>query len=373
MLAGHTKPDSMLHACHFDELCAFLRSRADREGFDEQWFEAGPLRVKLLFEQACSDLEIGMAFRPAEKTNGTSVCALDPQPHAGLTVYVLQWSAGHVDQALKPFLTDNKKTLQQLSSSDYTQQFVIRDEEHQMLKVFDQKNGIGLLAFRERDLLPPWELFSPLKEFIHLYAHKHSCVLLHAASLVWPDQPDQGVLLVGPGGSGKSTLTAYGVEQGMLTNGDDYVLVDLRDDTPQCWSIYRTIKLHPSSPVLRGKYRWHTWRSDRLTGKSVMLADTVIQGGALLPQVALARVCGVSLKPSLVVHNPKAHSILSDPYRHPYLHSCMSTIQQIPYRIDVTLALAKQLHQSIPYEAHTIEPGIEGLQHALVALEGRRT
>jgi hypothetical protein len=361
----------MVLAAYFDELCAFLRARADREGFDEQWFEAGPLRVKLLVEPGCSDLEIGVAFRSPEKTNGTSVSTLDPQPHAGLTVYVLKWSTGSIDQVLRPFLTDEKKTLQQLSSPDYTQQFVIRDEEHQMLKVFDQKNGIGLLAFRERDLLPPWELFSPLKEFIHLYALKHSCVLLHAASLAWPDQPDQGVLLVGPGGSGKSTLTAYGVEQGMLTNGDDYVLVDLRDDTPQCWSIYRTIKLHPSSPVLRKQNRWHTWRFDRLTGKSVMLADTVSQGGALLPQVALARVCGISLKPSLAVHHPKAHSILSDPYRHPYLHSCMSTIQQIPYRIDVTLSLAKQLHQSIPYEAHTIGPGIEGLQHALIALKGR--
>ncbi len=373
MLAGHTKPDSMLHSCHFDELCAFLRSRADREGFGEQWFEAGPLRVKLLVEPECSNLEIGLAFRPAEQTNGSSVSALDPQPHAGLTIYVLQWSTGSIDQVLRPFLMDKKKTLQQLSSSDYTEQFVIRDDERQMLKVFDHKNGIGLLAFGDRDLLPPWEFFSPLKEFIHLFALKHSCVLLHAASLVSPERPEQGMLLVGPGGSGKSTLTAYAVEQGMLTNGDDYVLVDLRDDLPQCWSIYRTIKLHRSSPVLRNQNRMHTWRFDRLSGKSVMLADTVTQGGALLPQAALSRIYGVSLKQSPVVHNPKAHSILSDPYRHPYLHSCMSTIQQIPYRIDATLALSKKLHQSIPYEAHTIGAGIEGLQQSLVALQRRRT
>jgi len=94
--------------------------------------------------------------------------------------------------------------------------------------------------------------------------------MVHAASLVSPEWPDQGLLLVGPGGSGKSTLTAYAVEQGMHTNGDDYVLVDLRDDMPQCWSIYRTIKLHPSSPVLRKQNRWHTWRSDRLTLLSCM-------------------------------------------------------------------------------------------------------
>jgi len=363
----------MLHSDHFDELCAYLRVRADIEGFGEQRFHFGPLQIKLLVEPGCRDLEIGDAFRPSEKTHGIVFSSLNPQTHVALTIYVLQLSTGSVDQVLRHFLMDKKKTLQQLSSSDHTEQFVIRDDMRQLLKIFDQKNGIGLLAFGDRDLLPPWELFTPLKEFIHLFALKKSCVLLHAASLVSPERPNQGVLLVGPGGSGKSTLTAYAVEQGMLTNGDDYVLVDLRDDLSQCWSIYRTIKLHPSSPVLRKQNRLHAWRSDRLTGKSVMLADTVTQGGALLPQTALSRIYGVSLKQSPAVHNPKAHSIFSDPYRNPYLHSCMSTIQQIPYRIDVTLALSKKLHQSIPYEAHTIGAGIEGLQRSLVALQRHRT
>jgi hypothetical protein len=155
----------------------------------------------------------------------------------------------------------------------------------------------------------------------------------------------------------------------MLTCGDDYVLVDLRQDKPRCWSVYRTLKLHPSSPVLQGKTPWRVWRKDSLTGKSVILADAVDQGGALVPQAMLARVCGVSLEHSPNVYNPKGNEILSNPHRHPYLHSCMSTIQQIPFRMDATLALSKKLHQSIPYSAHTIAPGINGLQQALAAIE----
>ena len=359
----------MLQTVHYDELAAYLPALAKQEGFGDQLFEAGPLTVTLSVSPSCRDLEMGVALRPNDQGNSALISPVGSQPQVNLTVYILQLPKGSIHKSLQPFLTDKKKTLQQLFSSEHTEQFVIRDDERQMLKVFDQKNGIGLLTFGERDLLPSWEFFSPIKEFIHLHALNQSCLLLHAASVVSPDWPDQGMLLVGPGGSGKSTLTAYAIEQGMFTNGDDYVLVDLRHDKPQCWSIYRTIKLHPSSPVLRGKNRWQTWRSDRLSGKSVMLADTVNRGGALLPQAALSRICGVSLKQSTAVHNPKAHSILSDPYRHPYLHSCMSTIQQIPYRIGATLALSKQLHQSIPYSAHTIAPGIEGLQQALVALK----
>ncbi len=360
----------MLQSVQFDELAAYFRDRSNRDGFSSQLFEIGPLDVMLSIAPECAALDMGMALTLAEPSRGISESRSDFQPAAGLTVYVIQLPTGRIDHPLSPFFSLKSHSLQQLSGSNHPKQFVVRYDEHRMIKVFDQVNGIGLLAFEEPTLLPPWELFSPIKEFIHMYALDKSCLLLHAASLVCPSLPDQGALIVGPGGSGKSTLTAYSIEQGMLTNGDDYVLVDLRQDTPLCWSVYRTLKLHPSSPVLQGKNRWKVWRSDSLTNKSVMLVNTVSQGGPLLQQATLSRVCGLSLMQSRAVHNPKAHSIHSDPYRHPYLHSCMSTIQQIPYRIDATLALSKKLHQSIPYVAYTIAPGIEGLQNALSAIKG---
>lgn len=361
----------MLQSVQFDELAAYLRDRSNRDGFSHQLFQIGPLDVTLSIAPECAVLEMGMALTLADPSRVLSESKSDFQQAAGLTVYVIQLPTGRVAHPLSPFFSFKSQSLQQLSGSSHAKQFVVRYDEHKMIKVFDQVNGIGLLAFEELTRLPPWELFSPIKEFIHMHALDKSCLLLHAASLVSPSHSDQGALIVGPGGSGKSTLTAYAIEQGMLTNGDDYVLVDLLQETPLCWSVYRTLKLHPSSPVLQGKNRWKAWRSDSFTDKSVMLVNTVEQGGPLLQQATLSHICGLSLMQSQAVHNPKAHSILSDPYRHPYLHSCMSTIQQIPYRIDATLALSKKLHQSIPYVAHTIAPGIEGLQNALGEIQGK--
>jgi hypothetical protein len=358
-----------LQSTRFDELASYLQSNAIRFGFVNQHFQFGPLKITLLLAPECGALEMDIALTSAKISEAYLVSQSDRRTEASLTVYIIQLPKSSVPRALEPFLTNKIITLQQLSGSDHVKQFFIRDNFHKMLKVFDQENGIGLLAFEDPDLLPPWELFSPIKEFIHLHALSHSCVLLHAASLVPSQKINEAILVVGPGGSGKSTLTAYATEQGMLTNGDDYVLVDLLQDKPQCWSVYRTLKLHPSSPVLRGTNRWRTWRYDSFTGKSVILADTLNRDGPLVSQATLSRICGVSLKKSLDVYNPKAQSIRSDPHRQPYLHSCMSTIQQIPYRIDATLGLSKKLHQLIPYAAYTIAPGIEGLQQALLAIE----
>ena len=352
-----------MHPLPFDELAAHLKQRIELDGFDVQSFQIGPLRLNLAISTDCSPLMIDTALSANRVV--PDVCDDDREVvSADLTVYVLHLSAGNQASCLKPFLHSPAQTLEMLSDPSL-EQFFVRDDERQVLKVFDHKNRLGLLAIADFDCLPSWEIFSPVKEFIHLAALKKNCLLLHGASLVCPGASQEGVLLVGPGGSGKSTLTAYGVTKGMQTNGDDYVLVDLSGKLPQCWSVYRTMKLHPSSPVAQG---WRPWQADPVTGKAVVLLEGVEQDGPLLKQSTLSRICGLSLVQSAKVNNPKAKSIVSHPVRHPYLHSCMSTVQQIPYRIDVTLALAKKLHESIAYSAYTVQPGIQGLQFALAAL-----
>jgi hypothetical protein len=405
MRAGHTKPDVVFQAggepsvdstgkpSRFDELAAYLLGRARRDAFEGQSFRFGPLRITLLIAPECTSLEMGAAFSFGALTSPAldnfddlsnlplQINSVGDEPSEltlGFTIYVLELSDVLFDKYLQPLFSGKPKSLQQLSGPEYAQQFIVGDDEHQTIKVFDLKNRVGLFVYSRPELLPPWEIFSPFKEFIHLFALGQSCVLMHGASLATPEAPDQGTLIVGPGGSGKSTLTAYAIERGMLTNGDDYVLLDMREDKPKCWSVYRTLKLHPTSPVL-GDSRssnnsraapWQIWRTDQLTGKLVMLAKPYELGGTMLLQTTLSSILGVSLVQSTEVYNPKANSILSDPHRHPYLHSCMSTIQQIPFRVDATLKLSKKLHQAIPYRTHEIKPGIEGLQQALLAVQG---
>lgn len=360
----------MLKREDFDRLAGYLRCRAEQEGFDCHSLHIGPLNVDLLIEQDCQPLGLEVAFSakvpvslvPEFKNLRSSNC-----PKAsGFTVYVIQLTPDAFQGSLQPFLCYESKSVQQLLGETHSAQFVIKNHDYQILKVFDQTNGIGLFAFADPALVPSWELYSPMKEFIHLLALQQSCLLLHGAAVVDPGAAHHATVIVGPGGSGKSTLTAYAIEEGMLTSGDDYVLVDLRQGrSPKVWSVYRTLKLHPSSPMSSVGGRWKFWRSDPLTGKSVMLAQPVAEGGSLTQQATLATVVGVSLARSPEIHNPKAAAILSSPYRHPYLHTCMSTVQQMPYRMDATLALARKLHQEVPYSGRTIEPGLAGLQQAL--------
>lgn len=359
---------------YFDDLAGYLSGLGNRKQFHNRLFKIGPLSINLSIAQDIEDMEFGAALPPADLISNSELneSTRDSSRQTSFVVYVLWSSKCNLEKLFPQFYSCiQSKTLQQLSDPDHTQQFFVRNDQNKILKVFDQKNGFGLLAFEDRDLLPSWELFSPIKEFIHLHALNQSCLLMHAATIVAPDRLDAGTLVVGPGGSGKSTLTAYAVEQGMLTNGDDYVLVDLRHDKPQCWSVYRTLKLHPSSPVLHGNQSWRVWRKDELSGKSVILAAAANQGGPITGKVKLNRVCGLSLQKSPEIYNPKAGSSPSDPQQNPYIHICMSTIQQIPYRMDLSLALSKKLHQAIPYTAHSIAPGMQGLKQAFDEIIGR--
>lgn len=73
---------------------------------------------------------------------------------------------------------------------------------------------------------------------------------VHGASL---GNDTDGVLLTNKGGSGKSTLVAQGLQAGMKTTGDDFLL--LRSKTPitpniHVYSYFSNLKISPSSPAV---------------------------------------------------------------------------------------------------------------------------
>ena len=71
---------------------------------------------------------------------------------------------------------------------------------------------------------------------------------LHGATI---GDSETGVLLVGRGGSGKSSLTAFAASRGWNTTGDDFLLVSSRAEEDQklrIGSLFGTAKLAKSSP-----------------------------------------------------------------------------------------------------------------------------
>jgi hypothetical protein len=88
--------------------------------------------------------------------------------------------------------------------------------------------------------LPFWEIASPFRIIFHWWARSLGGNVAHAAAV---GKDGRGVLLVGKGGSGKSTAALACLYHGMEFVGDDYVLL-LRDPVPRAHSLYSSAKMH---------------------------------------------------------------------------------------------------------------------------------
>lgn len=91
---------------------------------------------------------------------------------------------------------------------------------------FDPITNVGVMTLNSPFGLPPWEISSPLRVFIHWAYAAAGLRLIHAATL---GIGSEGALISGPSGSGKSGTTLAGFFNGLDSNGDDYVVVEASD------------------------------------------------------------------------------------------------------------------------------------------------
>lgn len=87
---------------------------------------------------------------------------------------------------------------------------------------FDVATATGVMSLSDELALPPWELGSPLRLFLHWGAAAAGHRLTHAATL---GHAGCGVLIAAASGSGKSGTALAGVLHGLDSAGDDYVVV----------------------------------------------------------------------------------------------------------------------------------------------------
>jgi hypothetical protein len=112
----------------------------------------------------------------------------------------------------------------------------------QLLSVLDHDRGLGWFWCASAEALPYWESSAPFRQILHWWLAARNMLLLHGAAV---GRPEGGVLLVGRGGSGKSTTALVCLESELLYAGDDYVAV--RDDeAPSVFSLYCSGKLEPT-------------------------------------------------------------------------------------------------------------------------------
>ena len=426
MPSSHTMPQPSDFAALASDLRKIARGRYMTKGHqpwivDGHTVSVGPLRIRIHIDRQLAHLLLTEPFYSVESYQAANVEGSDESVFGStqtssepFDIFVLLDDGNRLDSITTML---NAPTAQAFSEAKRSSchQLVLKAIERKQLRTFDVTNRVALLYITDLSLLPSWERFSPIKELIHLYALTESCLLFHGASLAQSDSSGC-VLIVGPGGAGKSSLTALALSQGMKTTGDDYVLVDLRRSEPWCWSVYRTLKLHPTSPsagLLRSQSEgrpvslnvdslsetepgrdWQQaikpWQADPLTNKTIWLWENadIGQGSACFLATSVIRgVYGVSLNQAKgcrlleTPSNENESAQVASPVKpwltgrsvtaseHPYLYSCMSTIQQIPYWVDRTLALTKQLHDAVGYQALNIGDGLDGTKTALETIQ----
>ena len=123
------------------------------------------------------------------------------------------------------------------------------DSDSGTLTMWDVEARRGIVWAADARRLEYWVRAAPLRSILHWGVAGPRRHLLHAAAM---GDEHAGALLVGSGGSGKSTTALACLADGVGFIADDCVLVEI-EPSPRALSVYGTARLNPSSLKLLPK------------------------------------------------------------------------------------------------------------------------
>jgi hypothetical protein len=204
--------------------------------------ELGPLSIKLTFHGVADGAEIFDVF-PSVRTFADTQTKL-PQ-RTDFVIHVidgascgvkrprLNWRAADFSlKRLVPGWSDNERTT-----------YFLRSEGG--LAVVDWESNRAYVWVPSIEALTVYERAAPFRWIIDGLAQRRGLMTMHAAVI---GEGGIGLLIVGEGGRGKSTLALAAVGAGMNYLADDYCLVDAKPPYP-AYRLFNTAKLRVDSRV----------------------------------------------------------------------------------------------------------------------------
>lgn len=173
------------------------------------------------------------------------VAAEDPPAPSDLTLTVL---SGALAGAIPPpwnLPHTSPRHLERLHVDEARGLRAFYDHDRRFWSICDAATRRGLFWIADTVDVPFWEEAAPFKAIFNWFLAETRATLLHAGVVV---HHGRGVLLAGPGGSGKSTTVMAAVAAGLGTCGDDLVVVD---DSAGAWTghaLYDAVKFFPAEP-----------------------------------------------------------------------------------------------------------------------------
>jgi hypothetical protein len=116
-----------------------------------------------------------------------------------------------------------------------------------IFSAIDLERGQAFYWVKDAAALPYYEIGSPIRTILNWWTSHQGDQFVHGGAV---GNENGGVLLVGKGGSGKSTTSLACLEGGLLYASDDYCLVRAKPE-PRVFSIYNTAKLNADIDVER--------------------------------------------------------------------------------------------------------------------------
>jgi len=219
-----------------DELARSFERATDAVELIERSIRIGESPIRLRFAGAALAEQLGRAFEHLA----------DAEPgEPRLTIHVWDAEDSGTPPPPLPSLAPGSPRGTTVYTADEGRHFASRPALGQ-LSAYERATARAWFWCRDAHELPFWEPAAPFRQIFHWWLPDRGALLLHAASV---GRSDGGVLLVGAGGSGKSTCALSCLDSDLLYAGDDYVAVELQPE-PRVLSLFCSGKLEPDHSAL---------------------------------------------------------------------------------------------------------------------------
>jgi hypothetical protein len=226
----------------------------------------------------------------------------------------------------------------------------------------DEETGDAWFCCDDPDSLPFWEYSAPIRMILHWWLGAQGAMLLHAAAVGFPGG---GALIVGRGGSGKSTTSLLALRHGLSFASDDYVAVEpgaSADTWPTVHSLFATGKLTADQYDNFPELQAGVINADKLeTEKAVVfvrrVAASQVVRGFPLRAVLVPRITG---RPETTFRPASPMAALAS--------LAPSTIFQLPGAASANLAAMAGIVRRVPTYALDLGRDLDGVPVAIEEL-----
>ncbi|MBI4773743.1 MAG: serine kinase [Deltaproteobacteria bacterium] len=225
-------PDSKAITFFRSAFEAFQRAERDMKITVDRFYSIGGYSIRLRFA--------GSALVPL-MTPALEHLATTHHGSPSLTICLWDSESTGTVMPAPPWSLEDYSARGEVQAHDDDRYFAACHKGSGALSILDRSAGSALWWIRRASLVPFYETGAPLLTILHWWMLGRGLQVVHAGAV---GTPEAGVLLVGRGGSGKSTASLACLGSELLYVGDDYCLVRTASD-PFVFSLYNSGKLDP--------------------------------------------------------------------------------------------------------------------------------